>query len=112
MATLEECHAALAGLAAQLGGMEPAERQRKVADRTLSCRVPDLDVTFSGRLKDGQLIDITTERRDRAQIRLTMDSDVLVALAGGRLNLISAWTSGKLKIDASVADLLRLRALF
>jgi len=112
MATLEECQAALAGLAAQLGGMDPAERQRKVADRTLSCRVSDLDVTFSGRLKDGQLIDISTDRRDRAQIRLTMESDVLVALASGRLNLLSAWTSGRLKIDASIADLLRLRALF
>jgi hypothetical protein len=41
-----------------------------------------------------------------------MDSEILVALAGGRLNLISAWTSGKLKIDASIADLLRLRAPF
>jgi alkyl sulfatase BDS1-like metallo-beta-lactamase superfamily hydrolase len=112
MATLEECRTALADLAAQLGGMDPAERQRKVADRTLSCRVPDLDVVFNGRLKDGQLIDITTEPRDKAQIRLTMDSDVLIALAAGQLNLIGAWTSGRLKIDASLTDLLRLRTLF
>lgn len=112
MATLDECRAALADLAAQLGGMDPAERQRKVADRTLSCRVPDLDVTFNGRLMDGRLTDITTEPRDRAQIRLTMNGDVLVALAAGQLNLIGAWTSGKLKIDASITDLLRLRTLF
>lgn len=112
MATLDECRAALADLAAQLGGMDPAERQRKVADRTLSCRVPDLDVTFNGRLKDGRLTDVTTEPRDRAQIRLTMNGDVLVALAAGQLNLIGAWTSGKLKIDASITDLLRLRTLF
>lgn len=112
MATMEECRAALGDLAAQLGGMDSAERRRKVADRSLSCRVPDLDVTFSGRLHDGQLVDIGTDPRERAQIRLTMPSDVLVALSRGDIAFMSAWASGKLKIDASIADLLRLRTLF
>ncbi|MCI0688249.1 MAG: SCP2 sterol-binding domain-containing protein [Sporichthyaceae bacterium] len=112
MATLEECRIALAELAAQLGAMDSAERQRKVSDRSLSCRVPDLDVTFTGRLQDGKLVDIGTEPAERAQIRLTMNSDVLVALSRGEVGFISAWTSGRLKIDASLGDLLRLRTLF
>ncbi len=42
-----------------------------------SCRIPDLDTTFSGRLHEGALLDISNVPLDDAQIRLTVSSDDL-----------------------------------
>lgn len=112
MATIEECRSALARLSSALRGMEPDARDLHVLDRTVSCRVPDLDVVFTGRLDGEGLHDISTEPAPRAQIRLTIPSDDLVELADGELNFASAWARGRLKVDASFGDLLRLRKLF
>ena len=46
-----------------------------------------------------------------AQVRLTVDSDDLVAMAYEELNPAKAWAAGRLKVEASVFDLLRLRRL-
>jgi hypothetical protein len=114
MASLEECRAALDKLAASMADADDATK-RNMLDRTLSCYISDLDVTFSGRLHDGHLVDITEHGGapppEKAQIRLTMTSDDLVALTDGRLSFGSAWLSGRVKIDASFRDLLRLRSL-
>ena len=82
--------------------------------RRLSCRVPDLDVTFVGQLRDGSLHDLYTAEDGaavEAQVRLTVPSDDLVALTDGRLSFATAWARGRLKIDASMMDLLKLRTL-
>ncbi len=47
----------------------------------------------------------------RADVRVTVTSDDLVALTQGRLNFGTALVSGRLKVDASVLNLLRLRSL-
>lgn len=111
MATLEECRSALSRLSAAMGGLDSANRGH-VLDRTVSCAVPDLGITFSGRLDGAGFHDISTDPGPRAQIRLTIGSDDLVALADGQLNFASAWSRGRVKIDASFGDLLRLRKLF
>ncbi|MGF7236982.1 MAG: alkyl sulfatase, partial [Frankia sp.] len=46
-----------------------------------------------------------------AQIVLTVRSDDLIALTDGSLPLATAWASGRLKVAASVRDLLRVRSL-
>ena len=46
-----------------------------------------------------------------AQIRLTVGSDDLLAVTRGELPISSAWAAGKLKIEASMLDLIRLRTL-
>lgn len=107
VATVEECGAALDRLAARLGG-----GGSRGLDRTLSCSVTDLGTTFHGRLTDGQLIALTTEPHPAAQIRLTTTSDDLIALTSGHLNPGSAWASGRLKIEAGMRDLMRLRSMF
>jgi putative sterol carrier protein len=108
VATIEECREALKKFAGSLGGMD--ESSKKLV-RTVSLKVPDLDVTFHGTLREGTLEDVTTEPRDRAQIRLTISSDDLVALVAGELNFASAWARGRVKLEASFSDLLRLRKL-
>ncbi|MCF2531909.1 sterol-binding protein [Yinghuangia soli] len=112
MATVEECRTALEQLSAKLGGAEGDLGKAVRLDRSLSCRVPDLGVTFSGRLHDGALQDITTEPSpEKAQIRLEAGSDDLVALVDGELNFASAWARGRVKLEASFKDLLTLRKL-
>jgi hypothetical protein len=114
MASVEECRAALAKLAASMSGADD-ETKRNMLDRTVSCYISDLDVTFTGRLASGQLVDITEHPDgppgDKAQIGLAMTSDDLVALTDGKLPFVSAWLSGRVKVDASFRDLLRLRSL-
>ncbi len=112
MATLEECRSALTTFGARLAGDDGSARKgRHGLERTISCAVPDLGVTFTGRLENGALEAMSTQTAPRAQIRFTAQSDDLVALTDGSLALASAWSSGRLKVDASVFDLLKLRSL-
>jgi hypothetical protein len=112
MATVEECEQALRELAAKLGAMNDQTRSQVVLDRTLSCTLPDLGVTFAGQLRGGELRDIRQVPKADAQIKLTMTSDDLLKLTSGELNFAHAWATGRLRIDANVFDLLKLRSIF
>lgn len=112
MATVEECEKALGDLAASLGTMDEQRRGQVVLDRTLSCALRDLGVIFAGQLRDGELRDIRQVPQADAQIKLSMTSDDLLKLTSGELNFAHAWASGKLRIDANVFDLLKLRSIF
>jgi predicted lipid carrier protein YhbT len=111
MATTEQCRAALEGLAARLTSVEEHERRQHSFDRSVSCHVPDLGITFSGALENGHIHDITTDPAARAQIRITAQSDDLVALTAGDLAFGPAWISGRVKVEAGVRDLLKLRSM-
>jgi hypothetical protein len=111
VATAEECERALQELSDRLAASESSQ-QKVGSDRSLTCTIRDLDIIFAGRLKGGQLVDIGRTDSKDAQVRLAMNSDDLIALVQGSLNLVHALATGRVKIDASVRDLLRLRALF
>ena len=111
MASKEACEAALSDLAQRLDGVPDSMQRRHAVDRTISCHLPDLQLTYSGRLADGVLCDITDEPCPAAQIRLTVSSDDLVAVTNGDLPFTNAWTSGRLRVEASMLDMLRLRAI-
>ncbi|HEY3869456.1 MAG TPA: sterol-binding protein [Actinocrinis sp.] len=113
MATKDECAAALERLAANLAGTDD-ERFKTPFERSVTCLVPDLGVTFHGTLKEGRLHGITAYQGGGApagQLKLTIGSDDLVRLVNGQLNFASGWASGKVKVSASFSDLLRLRKL-
>ncbi|MET7604609.1 alkyl sulfatase C-terminal domain-containing protein [Streptomyces avermitilis] len=114
MATIEECRAALDTLSDNMAASEGDVRGAAALDRSLSCRITDLDITFAGRLKDGRIEVLDTYEgppREKAQIRLTMTGDDLVAMVNGELNFAKAWGSGRVKLEAGLRDLLRLRSL-
>lgn len=111
MATIEQCREALEGLASRLTDVDENARRQHAFDRTVSCSVPDLGVTFTGALHDGHISDITTEPAPRAQIRITAQSEDLLALTNGTLAFGPAWLSGRVKVEAGVRDLLRLRSM-
>lgn len=53
MASVEDCRAALTKLVAQFDEIDEADRAKHVVERTVSCRVSDIDVIFYGRLHRG-----------------------------------------------------------
>ncbi|BCK72154.1 sterol-binding protein [Streptomyces platensis] len=114
MATLDQCRAALDRLAQNLSSADGSVRQAATFDRSLSCRITDLDVTFLGRLSDGTIQEVTSvpgPPPHKADIRLSMAGDDLLALVDGELNFAKAWGSGRVKLEAGLRDLLRLRTL-
>jgi hypothetical protein len=115
MASVRECRNALDRLAESLAGADGAVRGAADLDRTLSCHITDLGLTFTGRLRHGTIDvdDAVTEGppAERAAIRLAMAGDDLVALVEGRLNFAVAWGSGRVRFEAAFRDLLRLRSL-
>jgi hypothetical protein len=110
VATVEQCEAALQALAERSARKDGSKRLD--VDRTLSCTITDLGVTYGGRLTGGRLTDIAVADGAGAQVRLTLRSDDLVALVDGELGVASAWATGRLKIDAGMRDLIRLRSIF
>jgi hypothetical protein len=114
MATIEECRTALGQFSENLAQTEGDVGRAAALDRSLSCRITDLDITFTGRLTDGRIQEVTVvpgPPPERAQIRLAMAGDDLVALVDGKLNFAKAWASGRVRLEAGLLDLLRLRTL-
>ena len=114
MATVQQCEQALRSLADRLAAVDPEVRARYVVTRTLACRIPDLDVVFLATLNDEgieQLRCSDGSSTDGAQVRLAAVSEDLLALLEGELSPPVAWASGRLKVQASPLDLLKLRAL-
>ena len=111
MATLEQCMTALDSFVSRLAAAEGA----RGLDRTVSCRLTDLGQLVHGRLANGSVHDMTAvadaPTAPKADIRLTMSSDDLLALTAGELSFAPAWASGRVKLEAGLRDMLRLRSL-
>jgi len=113
MATVEECRKALENLTARISDMKPDDRATFLVDRTLSCTIPDLGVTFLTRLGPHGADPVREADSDdgAAQIRFTANSDVVVSIADDPKSFARAWVTGRLKVQGNVFDLLRLRKL-
>lgn len=114
MATTDECRAALDKLSDRMRGAEGEARSATELDRSVSCHITDLDVTFAGRMAGGRIdVHETLDGppREKARIRLAMTGDDLVSLVDGELDFAKAWGSGRVRLEAGLRDLLRLRRL-
>ncbi|MFF1378075.1 SCP2 sterol-binding domain-containing protein [Streptomyces sp. NPDC058308] len=114
MATMAECRTALDRLSDNLASADGDVRGAAALNRSLSCRITDLDVTFTGRLANGRIAVLDSHPgppREKAEIRLAMTGDDLLALVDGELNFARAWTAGRVRLEAGFRDLLRLRSL-
>lgn len=111
MATADACRKALDTLLGRISEMDPAERAANFPERTMSCRVPDLGLLFVTRIgPDGAApVEEAAPGTPPAQVRFTANSDDLVSIAGDPASFARAWLTGKLKVEASIFDLLRLR---
>jgi predicted lipid carrier protein YhbT len=111
MATAEECRQALESLVGQIQEMDPADRAAYLVDRDISCKVTDLGVTFLTHLgPDGASpVTVANGLDPEAQVKFTTKSDDLLALAANPGSIGKAWITGRLKVEASIFDILRLR---
>ena len=110
MATIDECMTALQGVLGPIASSKAAEG----LDRSLSCRLTDLNQVVLGRLSSGAVKDMHAVPDEpsvpKADIRLTMTSDDLLAMTNGDLSFGKAWASGRVKLEAGIRDILRLRS--
>jgi SCP-2 sterol transfer family len=112
MNSADECRAALQKLAGRLSELSPQERDQYFANRTMSVTIPDLSVTYVTRLGAGDdPVHDAAPGDPPADIRLTANSDEVLALAQQPMNIARAWMTRKIKIEASMKDLIRLRRL-
>jgi hypothetical protein len=111
MASVEQCERAVTQLAEKLAGADGATPLSGGLDRTISCTIRDLGVIFGGRLRGGRLEGIRQVDSADAQIRMSTSGDDLLALVAGELGIGAAWASGRLTVQASVLDLLKLRSM-
>ncbi|MFF1833929.1 SCP2 sterol-binding domain-containing protein [Streptomyces sp. NPDC058231] len=114
MATMAECRSALDRLSDNLATAEGDVRGAAALNRSLSCHIKDLGITFTGRLQDGRIQVLDTVEgppKEKAEIRLAMTGDDLVAMVNGDLNFAKAWAAGRVRLEAGLRDLMRLRTL-
>ncbi|HWA64791.1 MAG TPA: SCP2 sterol-binding domain-containing protein [Mycobacteriales bacterium] len=116
MATAKQCRAALDRLVESVEDVDPELRAKHIPQRTVLCLVRDLDVVFTARLDADGVHDLVQApagtQVESKDVRLSLDSDDLIALAMGREDFVTAWLRGKVHVSASVRDMLRLRSLF
>jgi hypothetical protein len=113
MATAEECREALERLTARISDMDADDRAAHLVDRTLSCEITDLGVTFVTRLGSHGADPLREAGNGdgAAQVRFIAHSDVVVAISDDPGTFVRAWLTGRLRVQGSVFDLLRLRRL-
>lgn len=114
MATREQVEQRLRELIERLDRGDDGARSlgRALPDRrVLSLRVPDLDREYWTELAGGRLGELREGPTSDPHIRVSASSDELVDLVDGKGSLFSAYMAGRVRIEASLSDLLRLRKL-
>ncbi|MFW5419357.1 SCP2 sterol-binding domain-containing protein [Nocardiopsis sp. CNT-189] len=115
MPSVEECREAIDRVSGRIMEVDETDRRKHIVERSVSLVVKDLDTVFDMRLTGDGLQDVASRPASspggRAQVRIALESEDLIALAYDRLELTKAMFSGRVKIDASFGDLMRLRKL-
>jgi hypothetical protein len=111
VATVEEVDEILGDLLERLGDLDPNTRSLMPARRTLEARCPDLDLVRYAIWRDGQLQLLSEPPARRADIRISVLSDDLLRLHHGEITFSRAYSESRVRLDASMTDLLRLRAI-
>ena len=114
MASKEDVEERLALLIGRLGADDAAARtlhQEIPEGRILSLHVTDLDERYWAELAEGRMGPLQHGAVEGAHIKISSTSDELVKLADGGGNVFAAWAAGRVRIQASFSDLMRLRKL-
>ena len=115
MASADQLEAELQRLVDRLSAADPkvhAELDRTLAGpRMIQMDVPDIRTSFWSELAGGRMGDVHRGSAERVDIRITADSDDLIAMIQGTKPLFSSYLAGHVKVQASVSDLLALRRL-
>lgn len=111
MATPEEVEETLHHLMRRLENLDPAYKGLLPTHRTVEAEFPDLDLVYHAEWRSGHISELRPGPAGRPHIRVSLDSDDLIALADGDLGFRRAYATNRVEVDASVTDLLRLRGV-
>lgn len=95
----------------RLTQLDPSYRAMLPARRIIEANCTDLALAYHAHWRHGELGDLVPGAADRADIRIHVASLDLLALADGSVRFREAWSTQRLRIEASRTDLLRLRAV-
>lgn len=111
MASEAQCFAAVSTVVERFNSHDAGKKRQRVPKRSVGVTVLDLDITFKGDLVDGYLVDLRRSSSHQADLRLLCSSDDLIGLVEGEIPFAHAWSTGRIRIDASIFDLMKLRSL-
>lgn len=112
MATVPEVESILHDCIRMLERVDPSYRGMLPSRRTIQATCPDLGLTYHAFWRNGELSELHQGPADgRADIRISVSSDDLVAISEGQLDVGRAYATDRIRIQASMTDLLRLRAV-
>ncbi len=86
------------------------QRRFKEYNKTLQFVFPDLDAKMFMKIGDAKLIEVAEGETD-AELQVTMDSTVFLAIIEKTESPMAAYSAGKLKTKGEVPDLLKLQKL-
>ena len=115
MATRKQVEAKLRELIRRLEGASGQAHEQLARalpkTRVIQMEVPDLDALYWTELTDGRLGKLRLGLSDGWDMRVTADSDDLIAMIDGDKNLFTSYLLGNIKVQASLSDLMALRRL-
>jgi predicted lipid carrier protein YhbT len=115
VASARQVEAKLRRLIGRLDAADPmvqADLARTLSGpRLIQVDVPDLETTYWTELADGRMGTLRRGEPEDADIRITAESDDLVAMIDGTKPLFSSYLAGHIKVQASLSDLMALRRL-
>ena len=83
----------------------------RLADTKYSSWKQFLDAAYWTVMDRGTMGGLHRGTPERADIRLRIDSDHLIDLVNGKASMLRSYVTGKVRIEASVTDLMRLRRM-
>ena len=111
MPTAEDIDAVLWQLLGRLGEVDDDLRALLPSQRTIEARCPDIDYVRYAEWRRGAVVVLDEPPARRADIRISVRSDDLMDIVSGDLPFARAYATNRVRLDASMTDLLRLRAL-
>lgn len=115
MATRKQITSKLQGMIGRLDGADERWHENLARalprTKTIQIDVTDLECSYWTELGGGHLGELREGEAPKVDIRMRAKSDDLVAMIDGELGLMSSFLSGRVRVDASLSDLLALRKL-
>lgn len=113
MATPSDVDSTLRALVERLDAADLGPKASTIPGRNLVCNVSDLGLVYVAEYREGRIAKLSrVPDGSVGDVAVTVSSDDLVALAGGRMSVMPAILTGRLRVDASAGDLLLLRQIF
>jgi len=114
VATREDVDRTLRKLIKRLDDVDLDGASLPEAERSIICHITDLELTYRADYSGGRIrkLRLVKASEDSGDVRISVGSDELVALADGRSSLPMALLFGRIRVDAHARDLMLLRQLF